>query len=419
MPRLEQLRERAPRADEVALPDELLERPRTHPGGERRVRHGLSPRGGYRSPSGSLHDPPRPLVLVPEDAVRTDAEDPRTWPGGRCPRGRRSATERVDVALGALADLASTTVPSTEIHSYAVATVHSDTDTRGSRATLRSFRRPSAVLTSTCASSASIQTMVACGEPSAFRVTSVAKFGAREQLQVAPRQLRAHVVLLAAAGRRSRARRAARRRPRRGAGQRVRARLRLRERGHVAERVLAGQQHHEPVQAHRDPAVRRHAVAERLQQVPELLLDLVRARARAPRTRAAAPRDRGCGSLPPPISNPFRTRSYARAFAVSGSRSSVQRRRERVVVRHPLPLVVAPLEQRRLGVPAELPRALAGSGRAARRSRRRPSSADVHAVGRSATMQIRSPSAAPVAPRPRPSRPATGTSRPATATPSP
>jgi gas vesicle protein len=59
---------------------------------------------------------------------------------------------------------------------------------------------------------------------------------------------------------------------RRRVGHRIRARLGLRERDHLADRVLAGQQHHDAVEARRDPAVGRDAVAEPAQQEPELLL---------------------------------------------------------------------------------------------------------------------------------------------------
>jgi hypothetical protein len=54
----------------------------------------------------------------------------------------------------------------------------------------------------------------------------------------------------------------------------VRARLRLRERDHVADVVGPREVHHEPVEPERDPAVRRRAVAERLEQEAELRVRL-------------------------------------------------------------------------------------------------------------------------------------------------
>src|SRR5512132_306885 len=48
--------------------------------------------------------------------------------------------------------------------------------TFGFAAQLRCLIRPSAVFTRTCPSAASTQVIVACGEPSGFTVTNVAKF---------------------------------------------------------------------------------------------------------------------------------------------------------------------------------------------------------------------------------------------------
>src|SRR5215218_8226995 len=48
--------------------------------------------------------------------------------------------------------------------------------TLGFAALLRCLTRPSAVFTRTCPSAASTQVIVACGEPSGFTVTNVAKF---------------------------------------------------------------------------------------------------------------------------------------------------------------------------------------------------------------------------------------------------
>ena len=59
------------------------------------------------------------------------------------------------------------------------------------------------------------------------------------------------------------------------AGQRVRAARGLRERDDVADRVAAGEQRDDAVDAERDPAVRRRAVAQRLEQEAEAPLRLL------------------------------------------------------------------------------------------------------------------------------------------------
>ena len=60
------------------------------------------------------------------------------------------------------------------------------------------------------------------------------------------------------------------------AGERVGARLRLRERDHLADVVLAAQDRGQPVDAEREAGVRRRAVAERVEQEPEARLRLRR-----------------------------------------------------------------------------------------------------------------------------------------------
>ncbi len=60
-------------------------------------------------------------------------------------------------------------------------------------------------------------------------------------------------------------------------GQRAGGGLRLREGDDVTDRVGAGHQHREPVEAERDPAMWRRAVLERVEQEAELLLGLLRA----------------------------------------------------------------------------------------------------------------------------------------------
>src|SRR5215208_20220 len=123
--------------------------------------------------------------------------------------------------------------------------------TLGFAALLRGLPPPSAVFTRTCPSAASTQVILACEEPSGFTVTNVAKFVSvsisMSDSVSSTIRLRLLVVLrrdhdrdaelpqlfLGRAGRRS--------------GQRVGARLRLGERRHVSDRVLAGHQHHHPV----------------------------------------------------------------------------------------------------------------------------------------------------------------------------
>ena len=100
--------------------------------------------------------------------------------------------------------------------------------------------------------------------------------------------------------------------------------------------------------------------------------------------------------LPPPTSKPFSTRSYARAFAVSGARSSragdvngwctETQRSSSSLYSNSGGSTIQQNAQASSGI---------SSSRAAR-SRRRPSSATLARSSRSATMQTRSPSAAPV-----------------------
>ena len=61
----------------------------------------------------------------------------------------------------------------------------------------------------------------------------------------------------------------------RGAGHRVRARLGLREGDDLADAVLAGEDGHQPVDAHGEPGVGRRAVAEGPEQEPEAGLRLL------------------------------------------------------------------------------------------------------------------------------------------------
>ncbi len=97
---------------------------------------------------------------------------------------------------------------------------------------------------------------------------------------------------------------------RRGVGERVAARLRLREGDHLTDVLLAGEDRDEPVDADREPGVRRRAVAERLEQEAE-------AGARASSGEMPRSEKMRCWSserwiltLPDPSSQPLRTRSY-------------------------------------------------------------------------------------------------------------
>src|SRR6266540_1529409 len=172
-----------------------------------------------------------------------------------------------------------TTVPVIEIQSYASPFFMTVIATLGFAAQLRCLTRPSAVFTRTCPSAASTQVIVACGDPSGFTVTNVAKFvcvsisisdsvSSTIRLRLLVVRRRGHdrdaeltQLFLGRTGRRS--------------GERVGAGLRLGERRHVSDRVLAGRQHHQPVDPHRDAAVRGHPIPERAQQMAELLLGLL------------------------------------------------------------------------------------------------------------------------------------------------
>src|SRR5258705_4261505 len=56
---------------------------------------------------------------------------------------------------------------------------------------------------------------------------------------------------------------------RRRAGERVGTRLRLRERDHLADVLLAGEDRHQPVEPEREAGVRRRAVPEGVEQESE------------------------------------------------------------------------------------------------------------------------------------------------------
>src|SRR6266508_6168348 len=172
-----------------------------------------------------------------------------------------------------------TTVPVIEIQSYASPCLITVIATRGFAAQLRCLTRPSAVFTWTCPSAASTQVIVACGEPSGFTVTNVAKFVsvsiAMSDSVSSTIRLLLLVVLRTDHDRDAELTQLFLGRGGRRPGERVGAGLRLGERRHVSDRVLAGHQHHQPVDPHRDAAVRGHAVPERSQQVAELFLGLL------------------------------------------------------------------------------------------------------------------------------------------------
>ena len=117
-----------------------------------------------------------------------------------------------------------------------------------------------------------------------------------------------------------------------------------------------------------------------------------------PRRRVAARRDGGSGCSRPEL-EPVQREVVGTRLRGLGREVLGQRRGERVVVRDPLALLLRPVEQRRLRVPAEppLPSGIRPSRSA--RCRRNPSSATFVRSGLSATIRIRSPGPAPVARR--------------------
>src|SRR5918995_1092695 len=172
-----------------------------------------------------------------------------------------------------------TTVPVIEIQSYASPCFITVIATLGFAAQLRCLTRPSAVFTRTCPSAASTHVIVACGEPSGFMVTNVAKFvsvsNAMSDSVSSTIRLRLLVLLPRSHDRDAELTQLFLGRAGRRPGERVGAGLRLGERRHISDRVPARHQHHQPVDPHRDAAVRGHPVPEGPQEVAELLLGLL------------------------------------------------------------------------------------------------------------------------------------------------
>ena len=182
------------------------------------------------------------------------------------------------------------------------------TATRGSRRTLRSFTRPTAVFTRTRPRRRRRRSTAAptCGEPSLVQRHEMGEVLPLQQLAVGSRS--ASVTVLASFGRVDDAQPEVAQllvgdRSRR-AGQRIGARLRLREGDHVADaspgRPAASPSRSMPIAM---PAVGRHAVPERREHVAELLLDLLGRQPEHLEHAALQSRGGGSGSLPPPSSN--------------------------------------------------------------------------------------------------------------------
>ena len=113
-----------------------------------------------------------------------------------------------------------------------------------------------------------------------------------------------------------------------------------------------------PIEPEGDAAVRRRAVLERVEEEPEPLPRLLVADAQQPEDPSPASAVSWIRMLPPPISQPFSTRSYACARTRPGSvSSSGSPRRAGAVngwcIESPALLLLVPLEQREIHDPGE------------------------------------------------------------------
>ena len=126
--------------------------------------------------------------------------------------------------------------------------------------------------------------------------------------------------------------------------------------------------------------MRRHPVAEGPQEVAELLLGLL---GREPEDLEDAPLDLRAvdPDAPAPELEPVQREVVGSRLGRLGGQVVGQRRRERMVVRHPLALVVRPVEQRRLGVPTEPPRTFRDQPEPIGEMAAEPVERDVRAVG--------------------------------------
>ena len=284
---------------------------------------------------------------------------------------------------------------------------------------LRSFFLPTALFTNTSpSSSTSIQSGadVRRSHPRSS-VTRCAKFLAFNRsisrcVEVLARQLS---FFGCSASRRPRSRSCIVRDGRGRAGERIDTRLGLGERDHVSDRLLAGQHHHEPVDPRRDARVRGDAVPERRDQVPELLIDLL---GRQPQRLehlalqvGAMDTDAAAAQLEPVQDDVVRPRLRGLRSQVVGQRSG-----ERMVLRRPALILIAPLEQRRLGHPQVLPLALAHQLQPGRHRAAESIERHRHAIGAVRDDQHQVARRLRRWPRARRrSRPPTGASRPASA----
>ena len=177
-----------------------------------------------------------------------------------------------------------------------------------------------------------------------------------------------------------------------GVGQRVDAGLRLRERDHLADVLLAREDRDEPVDADGEAGVRRRAEAERVEQEAEALLRVLRVDAEQREDAllhvGAVDTHRARAELPPVQHEVVRLRPHRQRIGLQPVDVVGVRHRERVVRGDRATVVVDAFEQREVDDPQELQAAL-GDRRPAEvepQLRRAPS----RTIGRSpATMQRR------------------------------
>ena len=152
-------------------------------------------------------------------------------------------------------------------------------------------------------------------------------------------------------------------------GEQVLRPLRLRERDHVAQRLGAGHQHDEAVEADRDAAVRRRAVLQRVEQEAELRarflgVDLERAEHLALHVLAMDPH-RAAAELDAVQDDVVGLGDAAAGIGLEPVLVAVLRARERMVHRAPALRGLVVLEHREVDHPERLPLALHQAARLA------------------------------------------------------
>ena len=152
-------------------------------------------------------------------------------------------------------------------------------------------------------------------------------------------------------------------------GEQVLRALRLREGDHVAQRLGAGHQHHEAVEADGDAAVRRRAVLQRVEQEAELGarflgVDLERAEHLALHVLAVDPH-RAAAELEAVQDDVVGLGDAAPGVGLEPVLVAVLRARERMVHRAPALLALVVLEHREVDHPERLPLALHQAARLA------------------------------------------------------